>query len=132
MVLGTRDAAGKLNCKSFKMEELVGICCLKGVGDGTKKHRFIPLDDSNEVCYMLVPFQCHSDLCSGIDFTQSDSDVRSSVHSPTRGRIFFSARKFHQFDSSNNEYCGLRLMVRVEVLGSVNPIPNPNPLNVYT
>ena len=32
--------------------------------------------------------------------------------------VFFSARKFQQCDSSNNEFCGLRLMVRVEVLGS--------------
>ena len=41
-------------------------------------------------------------------------------------RIFFSAQKFHQFDYSINEFCGLQLMVRVEVLGSVNPNPNPN------
>ena len=42
-------------------------------------------------------------------------------------RVFFSARKFHQFDYSINALCGLQLMVRVEVLGSVNPNPNPNP-----
>ena len=38
-------------------------------------------------------------------------------------RVFFSARKFHQFDSSNNKLCGLRLMVRVEVLGRVKVAP---------
>ena len=27
---------------------------------------------------------------------------------------------------SGSEFCGLRLMVRVEVLGSVKPNPNPN------
>ena len=32
--------------------------------------------------------------------------------------FFCSARKCHQCDSSNNEVCGLRLMVRVEVLGT--------------
>ena len=40
-----------------------------------------------------------------------------------RARIFFSAREFHQYDSSNNELYGLRLMDRVEVLGIVNPNP---------
>ena len=40
-----------------------------------------------------------------------------------RGITNFDTR---QFDSSNNEFCGLRLMVRVDVLGSVNPNTNPN------
>ena len=39
----------------------------------------------------------------------------------------YPVRQFHQLDSSNNEFCGLRLMVRVDVLGSVNPNPNLNP-----
>ena len=38
----------------------------------------------------------------------------------------------HQLDSSNNEFCGLRLMVRVEVLGNVNPNPNHNPNHNFT
>ena len=60
-----------------------------------------------------------------------DEDLKGTFY--MAGSVFFSARKFHQFDSSNNEFCGLRLMVRVEVSGSVNPNPNriynhnPNP-----
>ena len=45
--------------------------------------------------------------------------------------VFFSAREFHLFVSSNNEFCGLRLMVRVEVLVGVNPNPNHNPNRIY-
>ena len=29
----------------------------------------------------------------------------------------YTVRQFHQLDSSNNEFCGLRLMVRVDVFG---------------
>ena len=53
-----------------------------------------------------------------------------SLHEVGR-RIFFSARKFHQFDYSINEFCWLQLMVRVGILGSVNPNPNPNHNRIY-
>ena len=38
----------------------------------------------------------------------------------------FELLNFTLLHSSFHTFCGLRLMVRVDVLGSVNPNPNPN------
>ena len=49
------------------------------------------------------------------------------------GCVFvFRPGNFTQCDYSNNEFCGLRLMVRVEVLGSINPRPSHNPNRTIT
>ena len=42
------------------------------------------------------------------------------------GRVFFFGPEISRDQLSIDEFCGLRLTVRVEVLGTVNPNSNPN------